>query len=785
MNRSQLPSLYHDGLPAQGYPGYRGSAQVDYDLDQDPGSGGLFYYWQIVRRHKGTIVLTAFLGMFVGSAFTLFQIPQYQSRAALEIQNLNDNILSVSQPGFMAQNAESTLFDIQTQVKLLQSESLIKSTLGKLKARGLDRSSGMETTRYVSPGSVGIYGRIATVRRMLNIPEPKRSDEFDPLRVAKNLKITNPDQTRFVEVLYDSGDPQLSAEFLNTLTQEFIDSNLEARWNMSQRTGEWLSRQLEEMRDKLERSDEALQSYARNTGLVFASDKTDISEQRLQQLQEELSRAQGDRISKQSRWELTSTSPADALPDIVNDNAVRALQEKITELRRDRAELITTYTDKHSKVIKVDAQIASLEAALRKERSAIIDHLRTEYESALRRENLLAAEYASQSRLVSEQAEKSIKYNILKREVDSNRQLYDAMLQRVQESNINSALRSSNVRIVDTAVPPKLPHKPNLLLNLVFGLFSGLSAGIAYVVVRVRADRTLKQPGDGAVLLSLPELGAIPNVSQGARFLRYTPKRKALERQTLTALPQSSSSNGGTSRNHVTSPGFQDECVELVTWQQKDSLGAESVRAVVTSIVFSGNDPKILVLSSANPSEGKTTVASNLGIAFADLKRKVLIIDGDFRIPRMHKVFNLSNNRGLTDLLARDNVSSEFLNGLVQKTRVDGLFVLTSGLADQSIPSLLHSTNLRELLTRFRAEFDMIIIDTPPMLRVSDARVFGHYADGVILVMKAGSTTKDNALMISKRFEEDRTKVLGTILNDWKPASVDAYEGYYVEKSKT
>jgi capsular exopolysaccharide synthesis family protein len=785
MNRSQLPSLYNDGLPAQGYPAYPGSPQVDYNLDQDPGSGGLFNYWQIVRRHKGTIILTALIGMFAGSVFTLFQNPLYQSRTALEIQNSNDGLLNISQSNVMAQSAESTLFDIQTQVKLLQSESLIKSTLAKLTARGLDRSSGMETTGEVFPGSVGIYGRIAAVRRKLNLPEPKRADEFDPLRVAKNLKITNPDQTRFVEVLYDSGDPQLAAEFLNTLTQEFIDSNLEARWNMSQRTGEWLSRQLEEMRGKLERSDEALQSYARRTGLMFASDKTDISEQRLQQLQEELSRAQGDRISKQSRWELTRTSPADALPDIVNDNSVRALQEKITELRRDRAELITTYTEKHSKVVKVDAQIASLEASLQKERAAIIDHLRAEYEGALRRENLLSAEYASQSSLVSEQAEKSIKYNILKREVDSNRQLYDAMLQRVQESNVNSALRSSNVRVVDAAVPPKLPHKPNLPLNLVFGLLSGLSAGIGYVVLRVRADRTLKQPGDGAVFLSLPELGAIPNVSQGTRFLRYASRRRSLQRQTLAALPQSSNSNGGTVRNHGTSASFVDECVELVTWQQKDSLGAESVRAVVTSIVFSGNDPKTLVLTSANPSEGKTTVASNLAIAFADIKRKVLIIDGDFRIPRMHKVFNLSNSRGFTDLLASNNLSSEFLSSLVQKTRVDGLFVLTSGLADQSVSSLLHSTNLGELLAHFRAEFDMIIIDTPPMLRVSDARVFGHYADGVILIMKAGSTTKDNALTISKRFEEDGTKVLGTILNDWKPASVDAYEGYYVDKSKT
>ena len=243
------------------------------------------------------------------------------------------------------------------------------------------------------------------------------------LEAARSLKVRAEGQTRVVEVSYDSTDPRFAADFVNTLAQEFIESNVEARWKMSERTGEWLSRQLDDMRIKLERSEDSWQSYARSTGLMFTSEKTNVSEEKLRQLQEELSKAQADRITSQSRWEITKTSPPDALPDVLNDSSLRSLQEKLTELRRQQAQLITIYTEKHSKVKQVEAQIAPLEAALQKERSAIIDRLRNDYDAALRREKLLTADYASQSRSVSDQDEKSIQYNILKREADSNRQL--------------------------------------------------------------------------------------------------------------------------------------------------------------------------------------------------------------------------------------------------------------------------------------------------------------------------------------------------------------------------
>ena len=352
-------------------------------------------------------------------------------------------------------------------------------------------------------------------------------------QAAKSMKVRAAGQTRIIELLVDSTDPRLAAAFANTITNEFIEQNMEARWQMSQRTGDWLSRQLDDMRLKLERSEDALQAYARQTGLMFTSEKTNVSDDKLKQLQEELSRAQADRMIKQSRYELTRSATPDTLPDVLNDSNLRDVQTKLTDLRRQEAELSTTYKADYTKVKKIQAQIASLETALETERAAILSRIRNEYDEAQRREKLLAAAYGSQAQVVTHDSEKEIQYNILKREVESNRQLYEAMLQRVKESAIASAMKASNVRVVDAAKTPKKPYKPDMPMNAGLGLLAGGFLGIAFVIMRERANRTLQQPGDAPFLLNVPELGAIPNARASSRNRMYylrskeTPARPA------------------------------------------------------------------------------------------------------------------------------------------------------------------------------------------------------------------------------------------------------------------
>lgn len=766
MDKHALPPASHDLVlrKSEGSPGHGEAGSYLYGHRDELEHGGFVEDWRILCRHKGILAGITLMGALAGVLLSIWQSPVYRARTALEIQNINEDFLNIKQVTPVSEgNSSTALTEIATQVRLLQSESLIKRVLTKLKDR-FPEDPKVRTSRF-------------SLWRKASLPETKPSDESGAAQAAaRSLNARVSGLTRVVEASYDSTDPRFAAAFLNTLVQEFMDSNMEARLKSSEYTSQWLSRQLEDMRIKLEHSEDALQSYARSTGLIFTSEKTKISEEKLQQLQGELSKTQTDRITAQSRWEITAASPPDALPDFLNDSALRSLQEKLTELRRQHAELITIYTEKHNKVKQVEAQIALLEAALQKEQAAIVDRIRNDYKTALRREKLLSAAYRNQSRLVTDQDEKSIQYGILKREVDSNRETYEAMLQRVKEANIASAVRSSNVRIIDAAEPPEHPYKPNLPMNAAVGLLSGLCIGVAFVVTRGRADRTFRAPGEAQLWLNVPELQVIPTAVEESRRCLYTER---CNKTTTLSLSRQQRDSGLPKR---TSKQVDSPSVELVTWYRKASLIAESFRSLLTSILFSGSNgacPRVLVLTSAGPKEGKTMVASNLGIALAETKRKVLIIDGDLRKPRMHELFGLPNGRGLSSLLRDPQRALAKLSRIVQETNIPGLFVLTSGPLTESAADLLHSANLSGLLAKIKIEFDLVIIDTPPMLQMADARVLGRVADAIILVTRAGQTTRDAAEAATQRFTEDNTRVLGTVLNGWDPKETSHYDYRY------
>ena len=670
------------------------------------------------------------------------------------------NIRQVSQVS--EPNSWDTLSDIRTQIQILQSDSLVERVIAKLKL-----SKPSDLTKATD--------RVSAWRRALNLSEPEAKDALSPWEsllqsASGGVKVRAVGQTRLVEVSCDSTDAKLAADFANALADEFIESNIEARWKMTQRTGEWLTKQIDELRIKLERSEDALQAYARQSGLMFTSEKTNVSEEKLRQLQEELSKAQADRISKQSRYEMARSSAPETLADTLNDVGLREYQTRLTDLRRQHAELSATYKPEYSKVKRVQAQIVTIEAALKRERGAILERIRNDFQEAQGREKMLAAVYATQAGLVTEQAEKSIKYGILKREVDSTRQLYDAMLQRLKEASIAAAMRASNIRVVDAARAPRGPYKPDATRNSALGLLAGLFLGVAFVVMRERADRSIQEPGDSSFYLNLPELGVIPSAGAARHRLYYLRRKQIAEAAAAeTGL--------------VAASGVSDR-VELASWQRKPSLVAEAFRAILTSIMFSGengNHPRVLVVTSGSPGEGKTTVASNLAIALAEVHQRVLLIDGDMRRPRLHEIFDLGNERGLSDILKENAaLAGTGLAGVIQETRLPNLYLLPSGPVSNAAATLLFSRQMPGLLKDLQRQFDLILIDTPPMLQIPDARVLGRLADAVLLVLRAGHTTRDSAMAARQRFEEDGTPVLGTILNDWNPkSSGSGYYGYY------
>jgi len=749
-----VPATYTE-VPYNGAP----------DNGAEPESGGLLEYWRILRRRKATLIVLASVGAVIGFLVTLPQTPIYQVRTSLEIVSLNQNFLNMKESNPLADSgssADST--DIQTQIKILQSTSLLERVINKLRATGLPAAEP---------------ARVDTWRKLLNLPSPKPVDPRQAALsfTAKNLKVRAAGQTRIIELTVDSPNPQTAAAFANTLTSEFIDQNLETRWKTTEHTGAWLSHELDDMRIRLEQSEDRLQQYANQAGLMFTrDDKSSISEEKLSQVQQALTAAQTDRIVKQSRWEMANSSTLSALPDILDDANLREYQSKLTELKRQLAEQRAIYKDDYRTVQRVQAQIEPIQAALDQARSDVLKRIRNEYDEAVRKENLLTTDYASQRTVVTGEGSKGIQYGILKREVESNRQLYDAMLQQLKQSSLSSALRASNIHVVDPAKPPTRPYKPDGESSAGIGLLSGLILGAAFVVMQERADRTIQDPGETQTFLNLPELGVIPANDTGTRVRLRIANNKKLTGEAV---------NGG-KNGQVAAVGelVSRSRVELVSWQRKPSIVAESFRATLVSILFSGENgsrPRVMVVTSAGPAEGKSTVVSNLGIAIAEVNQKTLLIDADLRKPRQHDIFNLKNDKGLSELLrSKDPVATPLEGGLIQETNIPNLYVLTSGAANSAATSLLYSNRMPELIQKLRTEFECILIDTPPMLQIPDARVLGRMVDRVVLVTRAGKTTRAAAIAARQRFSEDGTKMLGTILNDWNPKrSPNGYYGNY------
>jgi len=714
-----------------------------------PGYDSLLDYWQMLIRHRRTLLGFVLVGLLGALVISVLQTRIYRARTSLEIQDFNANLLDIK--GVDASESTGSYITpesyMETQVKILQSESVLGRVIDKLNLHAERPASSW---------------RISKLWKSSHVPERE-----ELIRQAeRNLTVRTSGNSRLLEVLYESSNPQVAADFANTLVSEFIEQSQEMRWKSTQRTAEWLTSHLDEMKTKLEQSEAQLQDYVRTSGLTVTSDKQNLAENGLKQLQDELSKAQADRIASQAKFEEAKNKPADSVPEISEDPTMREYRQKMTELQRQYVELSATLTPEHYKVQRVQAQITELQFNMLQERSNIQRRIGNEYSAALRREKLLSQADAEQEKVVADQSSKAIHYDTLKREVDSTRQIYEAMLQRVKQAGLATAMRASNVLVVDPAKPPLLPYRPSIPINSAIGLFSGVFLGFGFVLLRERVDRRISAPGDSQTYLELPELGVIP-----------------LDEAVISRQIGNGSQPHRSPALHPGSPSRTPlgDCPELATWKRKPSLVAECARTTLTSILLpthDGDRPQVVVLTSPCPGDGKTTVACNLSIAMTEIGRKVLMIDGDLRKPRLHKVFSVANSWGLSDVLwAETPIETVPISHLVSETEVSGLCLLPAGSCGGTPTNLFYSPRMTRLLKRLRKEFDMIMIDAPPMIHLADARVLGRLADGVILVVRAGQTTTESALFASQRFAEDGTRVMGTVLNSWDPSSGRHY-GY-------
>ncbi len=674
------------------------------------------------RRHYRLLVATTLGGLLLAFTIAKMQTPMYRAVASIEIQDSNE----ISSP-----NANN----IETQLRILQSSSLIERVVDQLEQ---DKPQPAQKPRpWWSPLRWIPHTRALTRDEMVD-------------NAARNLEVRQSRQATIVDLAYQSKDPQYAAAFVNQLAKQYMGLNTESRQDTTGATTVRLNRQLNELRAQLERSEKRLQIYVHSAALVVTNAEHSPAEDRLRQIQENLSKAQENRIVQQARMETAAKAPAGSVTAPAG-SALRDYATKLTDLRRQRADLAAIHKPDFDGIKRLDAQIGALESAARSEKAAILQGIQSDYNEAVRREKLLQESYQQQIGKVSEQAETATLYGSLKRQVETNQELYGAMLQRAAEARLGSEIHGGTARMVDEARVPHRPYKPNVALHLLWGTTLGLLIGLVFTSGREQIAPRFQDPGDLQVHLRIPELGAIPKmdvVPDGWADPAWTHRRL----QARGADPVAE-----TARNNV---------------HHANSPASDSFRAIITSILLSkqsGRSPQVIAITSAKAGEGKTTVTTNLALSLAQLKRRVLLIDGNLRKPRLHRVFNQVNNFGFGDLLSRGD-NSDLLPYVTQQTGVPNVWLASAGPREQGALDLLYSNGMAALMSRAREAFDFILIDTPAMRDLPDARILGRISDGVLLVVQSGADRRA-AKAATSRLQQDQIPVLGAVLNNWNRKS--------------
>ena len=737
---SLQPTLAHTG----GMPEH-------HDSDEHERESLVEEYMRILMRHKLLILSCAAGGLLLAMLLGLTTQPIYRTRTSLDIRSLNAdfmNLHNVAQTGGGSADEAST--NLQTQIKLLESDTLMEQVGANLMAAP-------------HPESVPQQDLLSRMERAMHVGGRKQIAYAALVSDATaRVKVKPLGLTRLVEVTCDSWDAEFSAKFCNTLTSTYEQQDLKTRADEALKTQEWLTRQVSDVRDRAEDSRKKLDQAVGGNGLMLSQTSTSAGEERLRSLQDELVKAQADRMQKEADAGVARTATPESLPGVQDNPAHRAYELKLADLRSQLTQLVPTLTEQNPRVMKLRAQIADAESGLRATETSSTSRQTNEFSAARHREALLDVAYKAQQASVSADLQRAEQVSLLRKEVDSEQQLYQTMLQRAKEAGFASAMQAATIRVIDAARVPRFAASPRRTLSAALGLFLGALGGLAASFFRDRNNKVFRIPGDVSRFLHVDELGVIPAAKAvGAGSFGLVRHKPAAQ-----AMPYG---------NEIT----------LTRWDDNFSIGAEAYRNATLSILLadSAKRTRSYVLSSPNVAEGKTTVTSNIGVALSKSRLRVVLIDGDLRRPNLHNAFALKNDYGLRNIL-RGEVDLEITptDVLTRSTFLSGVSVIPAGRGDEDIVELLHSSYFGALLARLSRDFDVILIDSPPVLHMADARILASYSDGAILVFRAGLTTREQAATARDLFAKDGVRLVGTILNDFDPAAEgkpDYYSSYY------
>ncbi len=732
---------YLQQLPPEGYyqpppPGY------SYPPVQEEREVHLRDYWKVIWKRRWT-VLALFLIVLITTAVATFTMkPIYRGTISIQINKEHTQVMDFKE--IFSVN----MWDLdyyQTQYKILESRTLAKRVVQNLKLSEHPEFQPKPLTPFqqwksniLKPISDLFASSKKNSPSEKDPPENKKETAFIDQFLTK-LKIEPIRNSRLVKVHFDSNYPELSARVPNTLAAAYIQQSVENRFIATEQVKEWLTKQLEDLKAKVERADEALQAFGSKHDIISLEEKENVTMQRLTELNEALTKAESERMAKEALYRQTKNKHFDALPSILENKLVMDLKQAYIQLEAQYMKLSETFKPEYPEMVRLKNQMQSIQRRMDGEINRIIAGIKNDYESSLRRESLIRQAFDQQKTKVMQMKEQGIQYNILKREADTNKELYKGLLQRMKEAGVSAGLTVSNIQVVDQAEIPTGPYKPNKKLNLLLAAVVGLFLGVGLAFFFEYLDNTVKSPEEVEQLMRLPSFGMVPEISYE--------RKKRLEKG--ASFP-----------------------VELITFGHPKSILSEAYRNIRTSILlsFSEKPPKKIVITSPNPSEGKTTTVINTAIALSQTGAKVLIIDGDMRHPRVHKIFSEENGAGLSNFLS----GNAPLDAIIKKTEVPNLYFIPSGPIPPNPSELIGSNLFKEMIKALGSRFDHVVLDSPPALGFADSVILSTTVDGVILVVLGGKTPRETLQRVKEVLHQVNAKILGVVIN-----RVDIQRGEY------
>jgi capsular exopolysaccharide synthesis family protein len=714
-------------------PAFRNGSLFSVEPEGSEGYAYLRSYWNIVLKRRWTVlaVLTVLTTLVAIISFKME--PMYQAVARVEVEADTPTIQSLTD--FDRTLPTNDIF-VETQVKILQSDQLAWRTIQQLR---LDENAAF--MRHIKlPEGHGADGRSLFQTQLIKA-------------FSDHLLVTLVRRTRVVEVRFESADPQLAAQVANTLVNNYIEYNFRKKYDATRQASGWMEQQLDELKAKVEKSQQALVDYERQYSIVNVSDKQNVAEQRLGDLTRDLTVAQSDRLEKESLFEMVRANE-NQVALLAQNELLQKLEEKHADLRSEYVDALGQYGTNFPKVVRLRDQVAEIQSLIDRERKRIVSRTQNDFVAAKGRQKLLEEAVARGKVEVGRFNQLLIQHNILKRDFESNQQLYESLLQRLKDATVSSGLRATNIHIVDPAFSPSIPAGPKNLLNISVGLIIGLLLGITLAFIQEGLDTSVKSADDVERLTACPVLAIIPEASSNG-------VRKSWRKKQDGSKP---SPNG-----HV----------ELAVLNQPASQVAECYRSLRTAVMLSmaPRPPQVLLVTSPQPSEGKTCTALNLTFALAQRGARVLLVDADLRRPSVARPLGLTGDKGLSSVLTGASSLDESLSPI---EGLPNLSVLTSGPRPPNPAELLSSPSMEELLLRLRRRFDHVIVDSPPSLLVTDATILSTLVDATILVAQLGITTRAALARTHRTLEGSGAKIMGVVLNRANSRNTDSYDyGYY------